>query len=86
MPSRNARRRIPSCFILFNPQSTTIAKVVEKFKDHNGKWSIPYETKNGQKRCYFAKYSDCKDTANPADIVCNAAVEYGYSRTTLEQN
>ena len=66
--------------------STTIAKVVEKFKDHNGKWGIPYETKNGQKRCYFAKYSDCKDTANPADIVCNAAVEYGYSRTTLEQN
>ena len=46
--------------------------MVEKFKDHNGKWGIPYETKNGQKRCYFAKYSDCKDTANPADIVCNA--------------
>ena len=59
--------------------------MVEKFKDHNGKWGIPYETKNGQKRCYFAKYSDCKDTANPVDIVCNAAVEYGYSRTTLEQ-
>ena len=59
--------------------------MVEKFKDHNGKWGIPYETKNGQKRCYFAKYSDCKDTANLADIVCNAAVEYGYSRTALEQ-
>ena len=59
--------------------------MVEKFKDHNGKWGIPYETKNGQKRCYFAKYSDCKDTANPADIVCTAAVEYGYSRTALEQ-
>ena len=34
---------------------------------------------------YFAKYSDCKDKANPTDIVCNAAVEYGYSRTALEQ-
>ena len=50
-----------------------------------GEWGIPYETKTGQKRCYFAKYSDCKDKANPTDIVCNAAVEYGYSRTALEQ-
>lgn len=70
---------------LASKHKCTIAKVVEKFKDHYGEWGIPYETKMGQKRCYFAKYSDCKDKANPTDIVCNAAVEYGYSRTALEQ-
>lgn len=52
----------------------SIAKEVEKFKDHNGEWGIPYETKTGKKRCYFAKYSDCKDKANPTDIVRNAVV------------
>ena len=51
----------------------------------NGKWGIPYETKTGTKRCYFAKYSDCKGKADPTDTVCNAAVEYGYCRTALEQ-
>lgn len=63
----------------------TISKVVKKFKDGNGKWGIPYETKTGTKRCYFAKYSDCKGKADPTDTVCNAAVEYGYCRTALEQ-
>ena len=70
---------------LASKHKCTISKVVEKFKDHNGEWGIPYETTTGQKRCYFAKYSDCKDKANPTDIVCNAAVEYGYSRTALEE-
>lgn len=70
---------------LASKHKCTISKVVEKFKDRNGEWGIPYETTTGQKRCYFAKYSDCKDKANPTDIVCNAAVEYGYSRTALEQ-
>ena len=70
---------------LASKHKCTISKVVEKFKDHNGEWGIPYEITTGQKRCYFAKYSDCKDKANPTDIVCNAAVEYGYSRTALEQ-
>ena len=63
----------------------TISKIVKKFKSGNGEWGIPYETKTGTKRCYFAKYSDCKGKVNPTDTVCNAAVEYGYSRTTLEQ-
>lgn len=63
----------------------TISKVVEKFKDGKGAWGIPYETKSGMKRCCFAKYSDCKGKVEPTDIVCNAVVEYGYSRSTLEQ-
>ena len=54
---------------LASKHKCTISKVVEKFKDHNGEWGIPYKTTTGQKRCYFAKYSDCKDKANPTDIV-----------------
>lgn len=69
---------------LASKHKCTIAKVVEKFKDHYGEWGIPYETKTGQNDA-ICKYSDCKDKANPTDIVCNAAVEYGYSRTALEQ-
>lgn len=45
----------------------------------------PLRNQNGAKTMLFCKYSDCKDKANPTDIVCNAAVEYGYSRTALEQ-
>lgn len=65
-----------------------MSKIVEKFRcnsnDNKGKWGIPYETKQGKKRCCFAKYTDCKDTKNLSDIVSNAAVLYGYSRNTLE--
>ena len=65
-----------------------MSKIINKFrdtaKDSKGKWSIPYETKQGKKRCYFAKYTDCKDSRNPSDIASNAAVLYGYSRNTLE--
>jgi len=70
---------------LANKHKCTISKVVAMFKDGNGKWGIPYETKTGMKRCYFAKYADCKDKSNPTDTICNAAVVYGYSRNTLEK-
>lgn len=70
---------------LASKHKCTIAKIIEKFKDSSGEWGIPYETKTGQKRCYFAKYSDCKDKAKLTDIVCNTAMEYGYRRTALEQ-
>ena len=54
-------------------------------KDGKGGWGIPYETKSGKKRCYFAKYSDCKDSKDGTDNISNAAVIYGYSRNTLEE-
>ena len=64
---------------------SSISKVIAMFKDGKGKWGVPYETKTGSKRRYFVKYADCKETPNPTDIVSNAAIIYGYSRTTLEQ-
>ena len=64
---------------------SSISKVIAMFKDGKGNWGVPYETKTGRKRRYFVKYAECKETPNPTDIVSNAAVTYGYSRTTLEQ-
>jgi len=69
---------------LASKHKSGISKITNKFKDGKGKWGIPYETKQGSKRCYFAKYADCKGARNPSDIISNAAVVYGYSRNTLE--
>ena len=64
---------------------SSIAKVVNKFKDGKGGWAIPYEIKTGAKRCYFANYYDCKNAGEYSDNVSIAAVLYGYSRNTLEK-
>ena len=44
-----------------------IGKIKNKYKDGKGNWGIPYETKTGKKRRYFAKYSD--------SIVCNTSTD-----------
>jgi Retron-type reverse transcriptase len=69
---------------LANKHKSSISKVLAMFKDGQGKWGIPYETKTGAKRRYFAKYTDCKGASNPTDIANNSAVVYGYSVNTLE--
>ena len=61
-----------------------ISKIKAMFKDGNGNWGIPYETKNGPKRRYFAKYSECKGKSNPTDIITNELNIYRGSFTTLE--
>lgn len=70
---------------LADKHKCTISKVIDSFKDGTGKWGVPYETKQGMKRCYFARYADCKGKNDVTDIMSNAAVMHGYSRTTLEQ-
>lgn len=52
--------------------------------DGTGKWGIPYETKQGNKRRYFANYADCKGKGPATDYISNAAVVYGYAVNTLE--
>lgn len=69
---------------LANKHKSTTSKIRATYKDGSGNWGIPYETKVGKKRMYFAKFSDCKDAVYPTDIVSNAAVVYGYSVNTLE--
>ncbi|MCL2083553.1 MAG: reverse transcriptase domain-containing protein [Oscillospiraceae bacterium] len=62
-----------------------ISEIISMFKDGKGKWGIPYETKQGKKRCYFANYADCKGKINFTDSVTNAAVVIGYAINTLEK-
>lgn len=64
---------------------SSISKVVAMYKDGKGDWGVPYETKAGAKRRYFATYIDCKEAKNPTDIISNAAIIYGQSVTTLEK-
>ena len=53
-------------------------------KENTGKWGVPYETKLGSKRRYFANYADCKGKGSATDYISNAAVVYGYAVNTLE--
>lgn len=46
---------------------------------------IPYETKQGRKRCYFAEYSGCKDARNPSDRISNAVVRFAYTTIAFEK-
>jgi group II intron reverse transcriptase/maturase len=61
-----------------------ISKIIAMFKDGKGNWGIPYETKDGPKRRYFGKYSECKGKSNPTDIISNELHIYQGSCTTLE--
>jgi group II intron reverse transcriptase/maturase len=70
---------------LASKHKSSLSKTINKFNDNKGEWGIPYETKLGPKRCYFAKYSDCKKNKFSTDIVSNAAIVYGYAINSLEK-
>lgn len=69
---------------LASKHKTSLSKTIDKFNDGTGKWGIPYETKLGSKRRYFANYADCKGKGSATDYISNAAVVYGYAVNTLE--
>ena len=69
---------------LASKHKTSLSKTIDKFNDGTGKWGIPYETKLGSKRRYFANYADCKGKGPATDYISNAAVVYGYAVNTLE--
>lgn len=69
---------------LASKHKTSLSKTIDKFNDGTGKWGIPYETKRGNKRRYFANYADCKGKGPATDYISNAAVVYGYAVNTLE--
>lgn len=70
---------------LANKHRSSVPKMIRKFKDGNGKWGIPYKTKQGLKRCYFASYADSKSVNNPTDIITNATQMYRMSVNTFEK-
>ena len=69
---------------LASKHKTSLSKIINKFNDGTGKWGVPYETKLGSKRRYFANYADCKGKGSAMDYISNAAVVYGYAVNTLE--
>ena len=69
---------------LASKHKTSLSKTIDKFNDGTGKWGVPYETKMGSKRRYFANYADCKGKGSATDYISNAAVVYGYAVNTLE--
>lgn len=69
---------------LAGKRKSKISKIKNKYKDGNGKWGIPYETKNGSKRCYFADYTKCRNLKDVSDTIYNAELIYSMSRTTFE--
>jgi len=74
-----------SCYkTLAAKYKTTISKIIEKYKDGNGGWGIPYENKSGMKRCYFANYADCKGATNATDTIKDVAKMHNQAVTTFE--
>lgn len=69
---------------LASKHKTSLSKIIDKFNDGTGKWGVPYETKLGIKRRYFANYADCKGKGSATDYISNAAIVYGYAVNTLE--
>ena len=65
--------------------NSSISKIINKYQDGREKWGIPYKTKQGDKRCYFAKYGDSRNVVSHDDILPNAAIISAYSRTTFEK-
>lgn len=62
----------------------SVGKIKAKYKDGKGKWSIPYETKKGWRRLYFADYKKCRATKKIDDILPKAWLIYNNSVTTFE--
>ena len=69
---------------LASKHKTSLSKIIDKFNDGTGKWGVPYKTKLGNKRRYFANYADCKGKGSATDYISNAAIVYGYAVNTLE--
>ncbi len=75
-----------SCLKTFaHKYKCSLPKIITKFKDGKGQWGVPYETKQGKKRSYFVKLSDCRKSIVFSDNINNSAVMYKSSRTTLEK-
>ncbi len=64
---------------------SSIRKITRKYKDGNGKWGIPYQTKTGGKIAYFADYRKCKSGKDMVDTITQIAFKNRYSRTTFDK-
>jgi group II intron reverse transcriptase/maturase len=70
---------------LAGKHKTTTAKIIKANQDGRGKWGIAYNTKGGKKRLYFAKFRDCKENSVCEDVIRNRALEFSYTKSSLER-
>ena len=63
----------------------TSRKIIKKYQDGKGGWSIPYKTKDGPQRRNFAKYTDCKNADSFEDEIIEFAVMHVKGKTTFEK-
>jgi len=75
-----------SCLKTFAAKyNSSTKKIISKFQDGRGKWGIPYETKAGMKRGYFANWKNCKTIEKPTDVKTTALNVFAQSTTTFEK-
>jgi len=70
---------------LASKHNSTSRKIIIKFRDGEGGWSIPYETKKGIKHRKFARFMDCKNADSFFDTIIDWAIKHNGSRTTFEK-
>ena len=70
---------------LAHRHKSTVPKIITKFKDGKGDWGIPYETKQCEKRCYFANLKTAKRNKSFSDKIDNTAIVHQNSRTVFEE-
>lgn len=63
----------------------TISKIKGKYADGHAKWGIPYETKHGTKRMYFADFQECKENSGECDdTIPHLERNHSLARNSLE--
>ena len=60
---------------------TTIAKIIRRNKDGKGKWRIAYKNKKGDCYCYFANFSECKESSFSIDAIDTTAMKHTRTKT-----
>ena len=69
---------------LAGKHESTSRKMMRKYRDGNGGWGVPYQTKAGIKRRSFARFMDCKNTDLWTDKIIDFAIAHVGSRTSFD--
>ena len=69
---------------LAGKHESTSRKMMRKYRDGNGSWGVPYQTKAGIKRRSFARFMDCKNTVLWTDKIIDFAIAHIGSRTSFD--
>lgn len=69
---------------LAGKHKTTTRQIRNKFKDGK-KWSVPYQTAKGEKRCKFANFIDCKKATTFDDVIIDYTLRSGSYRNTFDK-